>query len=872
MFCNNSSAQEAGGPALTSATARAEPVIAQIQFYGLKAVSEDRARALVSVRLWQPYSPEDKARDLAALLGSGLFTGASLREVALSSAAVRVDFDVTEGAPPAGFGAAVYASSDTGKDAPPPPWVIGELEVSGNRQVKRGTIRAQIKGRKGDLYERAELDRDIQAVLGLGSFERVAADVSLLRDRPVPPHFASASPSPFEVKLVFLVEEKPLVRRIDFDGRKAMSKGRLLDAAALKKGDPFDRAKMRDDADKMLEAYRKKGHLRATVDSSVVIDTAAHQADITYTLFEGPRSKLTGVYFVGAAKVKKKKLLKDVTNKPGWLFDKPFSEKDLPADLKKVEAVYKNLGFLDMKVLSTTVAFNDAATETTITVVLDEGPQYRYGNTTFTGQVLYVSTELARALEYKKGRLFSQDKFDASVRALQELYAEKGRLRALVTPDRSFNQATGLMDVRFDIEEGGPVYVDHVDVEGAKTTKPWVFTREILLKPGMLFQISKLKKSQERIVNLGFIDDVQPDVQSPYDPQKVDLTFEVVEGKPGMLTAGAGFSSLDGLLGTLSLSHLNLFGRAYRTSVTWQFGARVNDFSVSWMTPWLKEKPISLGLSAFNTRRLSPFAGSSSAFTNKRVGGKVELGPRFHEDRYQVSTFYAFEKITISGVEQQFVGALAQGTSIQSTIGGSFAVDTRDNVWDPARGQRHEIGASIAGGPVMGDINFVSPFISNAYHHTLFSVEDYPLVLTVANRANYVTQFGETKEVPVFQRFFIGGQDTLRGYSSAGEAGWRDGGRMRDVANVELGFPLARERKHTIVKFVTFFDIGAAWDSARTVRLKVGQDQQDIKSDVGFGIRFTTPAFPIRLDWGYGFQHRPGEALYQINFGIGNLF
>jgi len=411
-----------------------------------------------------------------------------------------------------------------------------------------------------------------------------------------------------------------------------------------------------------------------------------------------------------------------------------------------------------------------------------------------------------------------------------------------------------------------------VDVEGHKATKPHVFKRELTIEPGELFRVSKVRKSQEKLMNLGFLDDVQLDVQSPYDRERVDLTFEVVEGKPGMLTAGAGFSSLDGLLGTLSLQHLNLFGNAWKTKLSWSFGARVNDYSASWTTPWLYDKPISLGFDVFNTRRISPFEGSSSGFVSKRTGGGVRLGPRFKDDTYRLDFNYRIQSISITSVETQFRDTLSEGTSLQSTISVEAARDTRDNIWDPARGSRNSIALSLSGGPVQGNIHVFKPSIANSVHKTLAEVNDYPLVLTLSNRAAYVTQFNETREVPVFERFFIGGQDTLRGYSATGEVGFRNGGKVYDVANIELGFPLARERKRTIVKFVTFFDIGGSWDTMNDVRWRIGTQAHDLKTDVGFGIRFTTPAFPIRLDWGYGFQHRPGEAKFQINFGIGNLF
>ncbi|MDD5628839.1 MAG: BamA/TamA family outer membrane protein [Elusimicrobia bacterium] len=184
------------------------------------------------------------------------------------------------------------------------------------------------------------------------------------------------------------------------------------------------------------------------------------------------------------------------------------------------------------------------------------------------------------------------------------------------------------------------------------------------------------------------------------------------------------------------------------------------------------------------------------------------------------------------------------------------------------------MGAALTGGPLRGDVHFIKPWVTDAAYWTLGTLgdEDWPVVLGASNRVSYVSQFGETKEVPVFERFFIGGQDTLRGYNATGEAGFPTGGKVYDILNIELGVPLARERKKSIVKIVAFFDMGGSWDRVKDISARVGSGLRDLKTDAGIGIRFVTPAFPIRLDWGYGFNHRPGERLYQINFGMGNLF
>ncbi|HLD29237.1 MAG TPA: BamA/TamA family outer membrane protein, partial [bacterium] len=153
-----------------------------------------------------------------------------------------------------------------------------------------------------------------------------------------------------------------------------------------------------------------------------------------------------------------------------------------------------------------------------------------------------------------------------------------------------------------------------------------------------------------------------------------------------------------------------------------------------------------------------------------------------------------------------------------------------------------------------------------------FSIGDYPYVLSFANRFGFVGRFDDTRSVPVFEKFFLGGADTIRGYNVTGQIGPSFGGKVFDVFNAEFKIPLARERKKTIVQAAFFFDIGNSWDNLRDMNLQSGSGVSKLKAGAGFGIRFTTPAFPIRLDWGYGFNHKPGEQLSEIYFTLGNLF
>jgi outer membrane protein insertion porin family len=748
------------------------------------------------------------------------------------------------------------------------PWEVAETAVKGNLNVKAKAVLKAGKAKKGRLYLREFVSQDIEAVLALGSMDRVSVDIEELEGRAVSSKLASVAGSSRPVRVTYIVAEKPMVKKIDVTGAKGLSKGTVKDEMTLKEKDFFDELKVREDLIKIADKYHEKGYIDAKADYEVKFDTAASLCFLTISVTEGKKARVAAVTLEGAAGFKTKKLIKKFKNRP----KKIYSPTDLDEDFKSLETFYKNNGYGDFKISATSVTFNEERSSVTIVISVSEGTKQKFGATYFNGNTVYLPSELNPAVEYRRGKLYNQERFDETVRGIQDKYADKGYLKAALLPDKVYNEKTGETDVTFNITENNQIFVDHIDVEGNKATKTYVLRREITQKEGEVFSSSKIRRSQEKIFNLGFIDDVSPVINPTPDPDKVDLVFDVVEGKPGMLTAGAGISSTDGLVGTLSLSHMNLFGRAYKTSLSWNFGKRVQDYYLSWSTPWIGNSPTTLGLDVFNTRHYKPYRDTISAYTERRTGGKVTVAPRFGDDKYHLTTSYTYEKVRVSEVDSLYQGELTAGTSVTSSVYVELARDTRDNVWDPTRGTKTSIGVEYAGGLLQGDVNYYKPTFSYSYNLKLFSIEDYPFVLAFGNRLGYVSSFGATKSVPVYERYFLGGADTVRGYSNNGQIGPLNGGRVYDVANIEFKFPLAREKKRTIVQWAFFFDVGNSWESFDKVSGRFGTGTTNLKTGAGFGIRFTTPAFPIRLDWGYGFNHKSGEQRSDIYFTLGNLF
>lgn len=753
------------------------------------------------------------------------------------------------------------------------PWMICGIEVDGLKNIRKKTVTKAASAKKGVLYDRYQVSEDIQDVSALGNFDSVEVDISPM------PGQRKEKDGGNELypchRITYLVAEKPIFDRLTYTGRKHLGKGAITQAMTLKIKDPFNEAKLQADLERIKAKYAEKGYVNADVQYQLTKDDSLGVVYAELIINEGDRVRVGTVTLNGAEELPADKILKKASNRPG----KVFKPQNLQRDYVKMILYGRNKGYSDFMLTAPNVDINEEKTEVTISYDVTEGEKVDFGSVSFEGNNVFTPQELQKQVFFREGHLYNQKDFDDTITAIQNEYANKGYLQARVTPVKDIRD--GKLNLTFDISEGHIFYIDHIDVTGYTNTKKYVFTRELSIKPGDLYDNEKIRRSQTKILNLGFINDVQVDLQPTADPQKVDLGFNIVEGRPGMFTAGLAMSSMDGLYGELSINHMNLFGRAQRLSLRTLFGKEILDYTVSWSTPWIYDKPTSLGVDLFNTRRYRSFADDNQAYTEKRIGGRVKIGPRFNDDIYQLSFGYSFEHIDIYDVEERFRPPLSnpgdpsyleEGTTNMSTVSADFAVDTRDNIWDPTRGWRNSIGLALAGGPIGADLDLWYLNARSIFNYTVLNPGgNYPIVFVLSNKFGSVQAYGRTKEVPPFEKFFLGGADTIRGYERAGEIGPEYGGDMYYVMNAELRFPLAREGRRNMAQFAFFFDMGNSWNHFDDLDFSLGPNPNQFKAGVGVGLRFTTPSLPIRIDWGYGLNHGPNEDRSHFYFNISNM-
>lgn len=751
------------------------------------------------------------------------------------------------------------------------PWMVCEVAVEGLRNISKRTVTKAGSAKKGALYERYSVSEDINDISALGNFDKVEVDISRIKGTKKDKQFFQPYPCH---RLTYIVTEKPIFDRLTYQGRKHLGKGAITQAMTLKLKDPFNQAKLDADLARIQAKYAEKGYVNAQIKYELTRVEKENTVEVKLIIDEGPRTRVEAVNITGLHEIPLKKLLAKASNKPG----KVYKPQNLQRDYVKMMLYGRNQGYAQFMMTEPKLDYNADKSLVSVSYDVTEGPKVDFGTTAFEGSTVFSDAELKEKVYYRTGKLYNQKDFEDTVSAIQEAYADKGYLQARVQP--RYDVQNGLLNISFDISEGGIFYIDNVDVSGYGKTKKYVFTRELSIHPGDLYDAAKIRRSQTKIMNLGFINDVQVDLQPTADPQKVDLGFNVVEGRPGMFQAGLAMSSMDGLYGEVSVNHLNFLNRAQRLSLRTMFGKEILDYTVSWYTPWIYEKPTSLGVDAFNTRRYRSFVTENQAYTEKRIGGRVKVGPRFNDDIYQLSFGYSFENVDIYDIDPKYMYTpgkkpgeyIEKGKTNISTFSADAAIDTRDNMWDPTRGWRNSLGLALAGGPIGGDLDLWYFNARSIFNHTVLNVGgNYPIVFVLSNKFGSVQPYGRTKYVPPYEKFFLGGADTVRGYERAGEIGPVYGGDIYYVMNAELRFPIAREGRRNMAQFAFFFDMGNSWDHFDDIDFSLGPNEHQFKAGVGVGLRFTTPALPIRIDWGYGLNHAKGQDKSHFYFNMSNM-
>ncbi|MDA0322770.1 MAG: outer membrane protein assembly factor BamA [Verrucomicrobia bacterium] len=724
-----------------------------------------------------------------------------------------------------------------------------------------------ISTRQGDELDRLRVRRDVRALLDTGRFSSVNAVTDQQDDG---------------ITLIIAVENRMrLSGTLQVEGAKVLSASRIRALLDLVEDDYIDEQVMAVRSRAVYDEYVRKRYPNTQLTWDIAVtDELNGRATVTVHLDEGGSARLKGYTFYGNTLISDralKNLVKDwkVYNPFSW-FRRVGTDEGVLAEMReKIRTLYLSMGALDVAVSSERVSMDEHG-HGALVVQIDEGPVYRVGETSVRGNTVFVDGELDSAHGLPGGVLAAMDRIQAAASRIRDYYGSRGYINAGVVPHLEAREAEGLVDVTFTVREGELIRIRNIFVRGNDRTKDKVIRRELLVYPGERYDEVKVTRSERRLMNLGYfakVDSYPEGARAGSDER--DIAFQVEEQRTGSVLFGAGFSSIDQLVGFMELSQGNFdiggwpfTGGGQKLNLRAQFGSKRRDYSLSFTEPWFLDRKLSFGVDLFNRDR--EFEG----FEVRRQGGALRLGKPL-AGRWRADLTYRIESEDITDTTDTDVWFTDTGSEFfftteeeatESALGLRLTHDTRNRVFIPTQGHRYTVSGSLSGGP----LGFDTELYNLEYRSDHFFQVWREHVFGMHFRAEVVEEYGSTSELFLFDKLYIGGGRTVRGYEFRdvgpkvvrfGESGEvidhrPIGGRSLGLASAEYVFPLTSG-----LRMAGFVDAGNVWADAYEF------DVGNIASSAGLEIRLDIPQFPVRFYYAWSLQ-KDDELTDEEPFGF----
>jgi outer membrane protein assembly complex protein YaeT len=729
------------------------------------------------------------------------------------------------------------------------------------------------------------------------------------------------------------------VRSVQAQTDGGLPQAKLVKAAKIRVGDPFDRGKMLQGGDRIRLALLKAGFIEATVRAEAALDEGPpraygidyrvaegpriaiefvlsdgkgkrglrktlktfwadtpytpdfwdeatralldqlqedgyYAADVTWRAVDGPSGKivrfvvdrgkpvrLRAVRFSGVHSIPLARVTKQLTSLKSQALHKPLLRPSvLSADLAAVRALYRDEGFTRVRIGQPQVSLSTAGDSAEVDVAIQEGEHFTVGEVTFSGADGTPEAELRAATPLKEGQTFSPRALAESEQAL------KDHIDGLGHPDANVESRVELQtdeaDVAFDVAAGPRMTVDTIKIAGNRVTKNRTISKALSFGRGDLVTKKSLLTSQQQLYRTGLFSNVK----LTYAPAEADdataqtVTVKVEEAPPLSLGLGVGYDSQDGPRASFLLGYANLGGRGVGIAFQGRIGTKENRALLTLRRRRAFGNTIDALSSLLYERTVE------TGFSNSRKGFSVRLEQR-PKPRWIRFLRYSIQDVNIyditdaeAALTQIFEDKLS---SIRlADIGLGLVRDTRDDAFSTTRGGYGSIETSIFAEPLGSQASFVKVFVRGSWTAPM----KRGLRFATFVRIGAEPPFGDTAVVPLSERFFAGGSNTMRGFAtdSVGGinlSGFYAGGEALLILNEELSFPIWRTLRGEM-----FLDAGNVYPKVSDF------DATDLRSSAGLGLRLDTPIGPIRIEYGWKLDRMEGESAGELVFSIGTVF
>jgi len=716
---------------------------------------------------------------------------------------------------------------------------IGKIMILGNVKVEEAVIRGAIKSREGGPFSIEKVREDLRSIFDLGYFTDVQVDIK-------------STPQGKEV--IFIVVEKPSIKEILVKGYKKVKLDDIKEKMSLKARSILNLEKVKEDSEQIRRLYFSKGYYGVKVEYKVdYLET--NEAAVTFTISEGPKGHIQRVVFKGNKHIKSSDLRKVMATKRKNIFSiitktGTLDEDVLKNDVQLLTAYYFDHGFLEAKISEPKIDLSNPI-KIRIEIGITEGPQYHLGDIDFKGDLLTTREALFKVLKIKRGDVYSNTAIRVEVNALTEKFANKGYAYVEVNPETSVDNKHLLVHLTFEIEKKKSVYYEKIQVVGNAKTRDKVIRRELRVAEGELYNATDMNKSRDRLKRTGYFKEVDFTTSRGSTEDQINLDIKVEEAPSGAISFGVGYSTLEGVVGTASISDRNLFGLGYSGTLKLSQGFKSEDFRLSLTDPYFLASPVAAGFDVYHEQ-----VGYFTTYSWKVTGGDIRFGRQL-TDTIRLDVMYKLESIDVYDVipgETSVYILDQQGQKTTSAIGLTPSIDTRDDFFNPRRGSRSSLFIENAGG-ILGADNYFVKLVGNT---SWFFPLPWNTTLNLRAQAGRIWGYGG-KLVPIYEKFFVGGIDTIRSFEY-GVAGPVDrltsdplGATKMWVFSTEWIFPLSREIG---LQGALFFDVGEGWGTNRGEVVNT----RGLAFAVGPGIRWYSPFGPIHIDLGFNLNKKKGRG------------
>ncbi len=707
--------------------------------------------------------------------------------------------------------------------------VIIKIIIKGNKRIEADAIKRVIVAAPGDFFLSKNLSNDLKAVYSMGYFEDVRIE---------------AENTPKGKIIYFKVKEKPTIHRIIIKGNSSrFDEKEIKENLNIKTGSILNIFEVQKNVERIKALYKEKNYHNVKVDYKTV-ELKNNQADLTFIIEEGEKVRIKTIKFIGNKAYTEKELKKIFKSSEkgffSWLTSSgDLKREDLNEDAARLEAFYKNNGYIQAKIGEPKVEFKENHIE--ITIKIKEGVQFKVGKVYIKGDLVMAKDKIMEKIKISNQEFFSRRIVQNDMIFLKDIYSDEGYAYAEIFPrtEKDFDKL--VVNITFDIKKGKQVYFEEIIISGNTKTRDKVIRRQLEVYEQELFSGARLKRSVRNLYRLDYFQDIKVNTIKGSSEDKMVLKLDVAEKPTGSFSFGGGYSSVENVFATGSISQKNLFGRGHILDVSGKWGDVTKMYSLGFTEPWLFDIPLSASI------RLYDWEYEYDAYDKKSGGVSFRLGyPVFDYTRGYISFLY--DKADIEIIEEEetpqsiidLVEDVGAENIITKSITAELRYDSRNRVFNATNGSDHSIIVEYAG--FKGDIGFTKYTVNAGWYIPLFK----DLTGFVHAKGGYVRENSNGK-LPDYEGFFLGGMNSLRGFdwedlAPKDEDGNEISGDKFVQFNIELLIPLFKEAG---IVGVIFFDTGDVYDTDEDV------DLGELRESAGFGFRWFSPVGPIRIEYGY---------------------